>query len=315
MKDVIEAVDRNLLEKELTKERFLRKTNNGGNELYIINHHNAPNVMREVGRLRELTFRNAGGGTGKDIDIDKFDTQEEPYEQLITWDPEAKEITGGYRFHVCEHESDPKNLATSKLFSFSEEFTKEYLPYMIELGRSFVQPKYQSREAGKKALFALDNLWDGLGALVVENPQIHHFFGKVTMYPHFNQEARNMILYFLQTQFPDEKNMVTPRKPLDLGMDKEKMEKLFSGKTYKENYKILQKNVRNLGLNIPPLINAYMNLSPSMKFFGTTINEAFGGVEESGIMITINDIFPTKVERHIETYIRNKLLKAFKKRK
>lgn len=315
MKDVIEAVDRNLLKKELTKERFLRKTNNGGNELYIINHHNAPNVMREVGRLRELTFRNAGGGTGKDIDIDKFDTQEEPYEQIITWDPDAKEISGGYRFHVCSHESNANNLATSKLFEFSDEFCKEYLPYMIELGRSFVQPKYQSAASGKKALFALDNLWDGLGALVVENPQIHHFFGKVTMYPHYNEEARNMILYFLKTQFPDEKKMVTPKKPLDLGINTQKMEKLFTGETYKENYKILQKNVRNLNLNIPPLINAYMNLSPSMKFFGTSINEAFGGVEESGIMITIHDIFPTKVERHIETYIRNKFLQLFKYKK
>jgi len=312
MKEVIEPVNKKLLINELTPERFLRKTNNGGNELYIINHHNSPNIMREVGRLRELTFRNAGGGTGKDIDIDKFDTQEEPYEQLITWDPEEKEISGGYRFHVCNHESDAENLATSKLFSFSDDFNKEYLPYMIELGRSFVQPKYQSAAAGRKALYALDNLWDGLGALVVENPQIHHFFGKVTMYPHFNKEARNMILYFLKSQFPDEKNMVTPRKPLDLKMDEEKMRSLFSAKNYKENYKILQKNVRKLNLNIPPLINAYMNLSPTMKFFGTAINEGFGGVEESGIMITINDIFPTKKQRHIETYVRNTLLRVLK---
>ena len=315
MKEVIEAVDKYLLEKELVPEKFLRKTNNGGNELYIINHHNSPNLMREVGRLRELTFRNAGGGTGKDIDIDKFDTQEEPYEQLITWDPEEKEISGGYRFHVCSHESNADNLATSKLFSFSDEFNKEYLPHMIELGRSFVQPKYQSAAAGRKALYALDNLWDGLGALVVENPQIHHFFGKVTMYPHFKQEARNMILFFLKTQFSDEKNMVTPRKPLELGMNYSKMDSLFTGKDYTENYKILQKGVREFGLNIPPLINAYMNLSPTMKFFGTAINEAFGGVEESGIMITINDIFPTKKQRHIETYIRNKLLRTFKRRK
>lgn len=312
MKEVIKAVDKQLLEKELVPEKFLRKTNNGGNELYIVNHHNSPNVMREIGRLRELTFRNAGGGTGKDIDIDGFDTQEEPYEQLITWDPEEKEISGGYRFHVCNHETDAENLATAKLFKFSDEFNKEYLPYMIELGRSFVQPKYQSAAAGRKALFALDNLWDGLGALVVENPQTHHFFGKVTMYPHFNTEARNMILYFLKTQFPDERRMVTPRKPLELGIDYDKMEKLFAGKNYKENYKILQKSVRNFGLNIPPLINAYMNLSPTMKFFGTSINAAFGGVEESGIMITIHDIFPAKKERHIETYIKNKLLKVFK---
>jgi hypothetical protein len=315
MKEVIEAVEKSLLEKELTPERFLRKTNNGGNELYIINHHNSPNIMREVGRLRELTFRNAGGGTGKEIDIDKFDTQEEPYEQLVSWDPEEKEIIGGYRFHVCNHESDPENLATSKLFKFSDDFNKEYLPYMIELGRSFIQPKFQSASAGRKALFALDNLWDGLGALVIENPQIKHFFGKVTMYPHFNKEARNMILYFLKNQFPDTENLVIPVKQLELDCDKDKLEALFNGKDYKENYKILQKSVRALELNIPPLINAYMNLSPSMKFFGTAINDAFGEVEESGIIITINDIFPAKKERHIETYIKNKLLRAFKRKR
>ncbi|MCD4834347.1 MAG: GNAT family N-acetyltransferase [Bacteroidales bacterium] len=306
MKEVIEAINKNIIEKELTPERFLRKTNNGGNELYIVNHHNSPNIMREVGRLRELTFRNAGGGTGKEIDIDKFDTQEEPYEQLISWDPEDKEILGGYRFHVCDNNSDPENLATSKLFKFSADFSKEYLPYMIELGRSFVQPKFQSASAGRKALFALDNLWDGLGALIIENPQIRHFFGKVTMYPHFNQEARNMILYFLNKQFPDNKNMVIPKNPLELGMECEKMKALFAGKDYKENYKILQKSVREFNLNIPPLINAYMNLSPTMRFFGTAINETFGGVEESGILITIDDIPPTKIERHVETYIDQK---------
>jgi len=312
MKDVIEPIDKKLIEKELTKERFLRKTNNGGNELYIVNYHNSPNTMQEIGRLRELTFRNAGGGTGKDSDIDKFDTQDEPYEQLISWDPEEKEILGGYRFHVCDHDSNADNLATSKLFTFSESFNKTHLPYMIELGRSFIQPKYQSAAAGRKALFALDNLWDGLGALIIEHPEIKYYFGKVTMYPHYNRDARNMILYFLKSQFSDNENMVVPKKPLELGIDTAKLQSIFTGKNYKENYKILQKKVREFGLNIPPLINAYMNLSPSMKFFGTAINEAFGDVEESGIMITIHDIFPAKKERHIETYIKNKLLKVFK---
>lgn len=315
MKDIIDPIDKKIIEAELTQEKFLRKTNNGGNELYIINHHNSPNTMQEIGRLRELTFRNAGGGTGKDTDIDSFDTQPEPYEQLISWDPEEKEIVGGYRFHVCNQNSDPKNLATSKLFVFSDEFSKNYLPYMIELGRSFIQPKFQSASAGRKALYALDNLWDGLGALIIEHPEIKYYFGKVTMYPHYNKDARNMILYFLKSQFPDENNFVYPKNPLDLNIDETKMKSIFTASDYKENYRILQKKVREFDLNIPPLINAYMNLSPSMKFFGTAINETFGGVEESGIMITINDIFPVKKERHISTYIRNKLIKRFRFKK
>lgn len=306
MKEVVEAIDKSLIEKELTTERFLRKTNNGGNELYIVNYHNSPNTMKEVGRLRELTFRKAGGGTGKEIDIDIFDTQEKPYEQLISWDPENLEIIGGYRYLVCNKNCNPENLATTKLLKFSDEFCKDYLPYMIELGRSFIQPKFQSATAGRKALFALDNLWDGLGALIVENPQIRHFFGKVTMYSHFNQEARNLILYFLNSQFADDKNMASPRNPLKLGIDYNKMKSVFTGESYKENYRILQRSVREYNLNIPPLINAYMNLSPTMKFFGTSINDTFGGVEESGIMITIDDIFPAKTQRHVETYLDQK---------
>jgi len=306
MKEVIAPIDKKLIEKELTPDKFLRNTNNGGNQLYIVNHHNSPNIMLEIGRLRELTFRNAGGGTGKEMDIDKFDTQDEPYEQLISWDPEEREILGGYRFHICSNKSDPNNLATSKLFTFSDEFCKMYLPHMIELGRSFIQPKFQSKAAGRKGLFALDNLWDGLGALVVENPQKKHFFGKVTMYPHFNTEARNMILYFLQTQFLDDKNLIKAKNPIPLHIDEQKMKQIFNKKSYKENYRILQKKIREFDLNIPPLINAYMNLSPTMKFFGTTINEAFGNVEESGILITIDDIFPAKKERHIDSYLEQK---------
>ncbi len=306
MKEVIEAVNKNLIEKELTSKRFLRKTNNGGNELYIINHHNSPNIMREVGRLRELTFRNAGGGTGKEVDIDKFDIQEEPYEQLITWDPEEKEIIGGYRFHICDKDCNPENLATAKLLNFSKEFCEDYLPYTIELGRSFVQTKYQSAAAGRKALFALDNLWDGLGALMVDNPQIKYFFGKVTMYDHFSKEARNLLLYFLNTQFPDPQKLVTPKVPLQLGIDYDKMKSIFTGENYNENYKILQKNIREFDLNIPPLINTYMNISPTMKFFGTSINNAFGGVEESGILIIIKDIYEKKQKRFVESYIKQK---------
>ena len=306
MKEIIEPIDKDLIIKELTPERFLRKTNNGGNELYIINHHNSPNIMREVGRLRELTFRNAGGGTGKEVDIDKFDIQEEPYKQLITWDPEEKEIIGGYRFHTCDKDCNPENLATAKLLNFSKEFCEDYLPYTIELGRSFVQPKYQSAAAGRKALFALDNLWDGLGALMVDNPQVKYYFGKVTMYDHFNKDARNLLLYFLNTQFPDPQKLVSPKEPLQLGIDYDKMKSIFTGENYNENYKILQKNIREFDLNIPPLINTYMNISPTMKFFGTSRNNAFGAVEESGILITINDIYEKKKKRFVESYIEQK---------
>jgi hypothetical protein len=307
MKRIIPALPRELLVSELTKDKFIRKTNKGGNLLYIVNHENSPNLLREIGRLREVAFRTAGGGTGKDCDLDEYDSGENAYQQLIVWDPDQQEILGGYRFLICTSESccvdGEVRLATAKLFNFSESFKKEYLPHMIELGRSFVQPMYQSTNLRRKGLYALDNLWDGLGTLVLDNPAIKYFFGKVTMYLHYHQEARDMILFFLNRHFPDNDKLVVPKEPLRVLMDPEKLEAIFTGTDYMEDYKILSKEVRSLGETIPPLINAYMSLSPSMRTFGTVMNHSFGEVEETGIMITVNDLYKSKVERHLSNYI------------
>lgn len=310
MKDIISKVPTHLIEAELTQEKFMRETNKGGNMIYIITAQNSPNIMNEIGRLREITFRIAGGGTGKESDIDCYDTTDKPYKQLIVWDPDAKEILGGYRYVLCDNliynsEGEP-NLATARMFQFTEQFIKNYLPYTIELGRSFVQPEYQSSKAGAKALFALDNLWDGLGALTVEHPKMMYFFGKVTMYTHFNIEARNHILYFLRKHFNDREELVFPKPNYRLDINLSKFEAIYTNADFKEDYKILSKNVRELGENIPPLVNAYMNLSPTMKTFGTAINDHFGNVEETGIILTINDIYEAKKDRHIETYISSK---------
>ena len=304
-KETIDAVPSSLIKAELTEERFLRDTNKGGNKIYIVDAFNAPNVMREIGRLREIAFRNAGGGTGKDCDIDEFDTMNPPCQQLIVWDPDAELIIGGYRFITGKNiqtKNGVPHIATSHMFNFSDKFLKEYLPYTLELGRSFVRIEYQSSKAGAKALYALDNLWDGLGALTVLYPEIKYFFGKVTMYPSYSQCCRNMILYFLHKHFPDNESLVTPITPLKTNIDIEAMEKLFIGNNFKEDYKILNMAVRECGCNIPPLVNAYMNLSPTMKMFGTAINDEFGDVEESGIFIKIDEILEDKKKRHIDTY-------------
>jgi hypothetical protein len=266
--------------------------------------------MYEIGRLREITFRDAGGGTGKETDIDNYDTADYPYKQLIVWDPDAREILGGYRYMLCSEAPVDENgeiqMATSKLFTLSERFIKEFLPHTLELGRSFVQPAYQSSKAGAKALFALDNLWDGLGALTVDHSEIKYFFGKVTMYTHFHNEARNLIQYFFKKYFRDKENLVYPKKPVEFDYNEEEMQAIFSGANYREDYRILVQSVRQFGENVPPLINAYMNLSPSMKTFGTALNDKFGGVLETGIIVTIKDIYEVKYDRHIETYIQDK---------
>jgi hypothetical protein len=308
MESIIDAVSPDEIENELVPSKFVRKTNNAGNELYIIDHSDSPCIIKEIGRLRELSFRMAGGGTGKKLDLDDFDLSDDPFKQLIVWDPKHREILGGYRFYIppAGKPVDPERFATSRLFNFSDKFIKDYLPYLIELGRSFVQPAYQSTARARKGVFALDNLWDGLGAIMVDNPEMKYFFGKVTMYQQFNQEARNLILFFLQKYFPDSEQLITPKEPLDLNMNLPKIKKIIDGKEYQEDYKKLSKHVRSYSEVIPPLINAYMNLSPSMKVFGTVINKTFGEVEETGIMITMGDLYEKKVTRHVSTYQRVK---------
>lgn len=307
MQDIIQPIDRALLKAELTKEKKLRSTNKSNNEIYIVTAHDSPNVMQEIGRLREIAFRYYGGGTGRPVDIDVFDTMEDAYRQLIVWSPEEEQIMGGYRF-LCGSdmkfdETGKPILATSHLFDFSEKFKKEYLPYTVELGRSFVTLEYQSTRSGSKGLFVLDNLWDGLGALSVVDPSLQYYFGKVTMYNTYNPEARNMILYFLGLHFPDTEKLITPLYPLETNTDMEKMRTLFHYDNFRDNYKILNQEVRKFGINVPPLVSAYMSLSPKMRVFGTAINHEFGEVEETGILIAIDQILEDKKKRHIETYL------------
>lgn len=306
--DIISPVSRELLKAELTHDRQLRMTNKSHNEIYIITAHDSPNTMTEIGRLREIAFREAGGGTGKSMDVDEFDTCENCYKQLIVWNPEAEEIIGGYRYMcgtdwVLDGDGQPL-LATSHMFHFSDRFLNEYMPYTIELGRSFVSLEYQNVQRNSKSIFALDNLWDGLGALTVIMPDVRYFFGKMTMYPSYIRRGRDMILYFLKKHFSDKEHLITPMKPLVIETDEAELATLFCENNFKADYRILNREVRKMGYNIPPLVNAYMNLSPTMKLFGTAINNGFGDVEETGILIAVDEILEDKRIRHIDSFIR-----------
>lgn len=305
--EIIQPISKALLKKELTPERQLRMTNKSHNEIYIVTAHEAPNVMQEIGRLREIAFRSAGGGTGKPLDIDEFDTCENCYKQLIVWNPEAEEIIGGYRYLFGSDWQIADNgqplLATSHMFHFSDRFMRDYAPYTVELGRSFVALEYQNVRKNSKSIFALDNLWDGLGALTVIKPGVKYFFGKMTMYPSYIRRGRDMILYFLKKHFDDKDNLIVPMKPLKIETDPMELATLFNEDDFKKDYRKLNTEIRRLGYNIPPLVNAYMNLSPTMKLFGTAINDGFGEVEETGILIAVDEILEDKRIRHIDSFI------------
>ncbi|VAW28416.1 Hemolysin A [hydrothermal vent metagenome] len=302
METIISPVSKELLLSELNEKTFLRKTNSGGNEIYDLTAEEAPHIMLEIGRLRELTFRDAKGGTGKSVDIDEYDKGEDAFRQLIVWDPKEQALVGGYRYKHCK-EMKVKDgevfTPTSRLFKYNKLFIEKYLPYTIELGRSFVQPDYQPTYNLRRGLFSLDNLWDGLGAVMVKYADAKYLFGKITMYPHFDSFGRDMILYFMQKYFPDKEGLITPRNPLPIKTDRKILESIFSGVNYEENYRILVQKVRKLGENIPPLFNAYMSLSSTMKTFGTALNDHFGNVEETGILVTVEDIYGPKKDRHL----------------
>ena len=311
MEPIMPPVSLDLIKAELTPSKKLRDTNKGSNEIYVVNHFDSPNIMLEIGRLREEAFRDSGGGSGLAADIDDFDTMENPYQQLIVWDPESERILGGYRFilggDIKINENGQPHLATSHMFHFSEKFIKEYLPYTIELGRSFVSPDYQSSKAGAKAIFALDNLWDGLGALAIQRPNMKYFFGKMTMYPEYNREARDLIQYFLFKHFEDKEKLVVPMEPLVIETPVSYMESVLTEKEFKEDYKLLNAEVRKHGVNIPPLVNAYMSLSPTMKMFGGGINHEFSEAEETCILISFDEIYESKISRHVDSFLKEKL--------
>ena len=311
MEPIIAPISKDIIKSELSPAKKLRDTNKGHNEIYIVNHFDSTNIMKEIGRLREEAFRDSGGGSGLSMDIDEFDTMEHPYQQLIVWDPDAEKIIGGYRYLLgTDIKIDEKGqpvLATAHMFHFSEKFINEYLPYTIELGRSFIAPEYQSRQAGMKALFALDNLWDGLGALAIEKPDMKYFFGKMTMYPEYNREARDLIQHFLFKHFEDKEKLVTPVDPLVIETDKAYMDSILTAEDFDEDYKLLNAAVRKHGVNIPPLVNSYMSLSPTMKMFGGGINHEFSEAEETCILITFDEIHDAKKERHIDSFIDEKV--------
>ncbi|MBE6302307.1 MAG: GNAT family N-acetyltransferase [Bacteroidales bacterium] len=307
MEEIIAPVPKELLIAELTEEKRLRFTNRSKNEIYVLTAADSPNVMREIGRLREIAFRAAGGGTGLSVDIDEFDTMEKPYKQLIVWNPEANDIIGGYRFIVgtdvrFKEDGTPILATAHDMFHFSKRFIEEILPNTIELGRSFVTLEYQSTRMGTKSLFALDNLWDGLGALTVVLPNVKYLFGKVTMYPSYHKQGRDMILYFLKKHFADPDNLVVPMAPLQIEADEKELAALFCEEKFADDYKILNREIRALGYNIPPLVNAYMGLSPTMRTFGTAVNTEFGNVEETGILIAVDEIMEDKRMRYIESF-------------
>ncbi len=305
MEQIIDPVPVELLKQELNEKTFLRKTSKAGNEVYVVNYENAPNVLREVGRLREITFRAVGSGSGTACDIDHFDIEDKACYQLIVWNPDADEIIGGYRFTRLKdasfREDGQPYINTAKLFNISPAFVRDYFPYSLEMARAWVQPKYQTREMGVKSLFALDNIWDGIGGLIAKDPSVKYLMGKVSMFATSPRPSLEAMIYFLEKFCGDKENLITGINPeLVSEQRKAELDEMFCGETLQENYKILNNYVTGLGDKVPPLIHLYLNLSSSMKTFGTVMDPDFGEEFDTAMIISVADIYPEKYKRYIQ---------------
>ena len=311
MQPLIDPVSLDLIKSELTPDKKLCDTNKGHNELYVFDYINSPNLMLEVGRLRELTFREATAGVGLPYDWDEFDTMEKPYKQIIVWDPDAEAIIGGYRFilgpDMAIKEDGQPNIVSSHMFKFSEEFMQNYLPHVMELSRAFVVPAYQSSKAGAKALYALDNLWDGIGAVIMLHPDIMYFMGKMSMYQTYDPTARELILSYLWKHFEDKDKLAVALDPVMPQSDPRLVGLILKDDELKDDYKNLKSACQALGTNIPPMINSYITISPTMKMLGTGVNREFGDVFDTGIMICFNEMYEEKRDRHVKSVLKEKV--------
>ena len=310
MNAIIDPVPVELLKAELTKSKKLENTNRGHNELYIVTWQDSPNVVTEIGRLRELTFREAGGATGNALDLDEYDKMEKPYKQLIVWDPDNEAIVGGYRFfYGSDAEFDEKGqpiMASSHQFHFSQKIIDEYLPYVLELGRNFVVPEYQSSKNGAKSLYAMDNLWDGLVAIIMKNPNLLYYFGKITLYPSYDHITKDLIYHFFWKHFGDKEELVRPWDDLTLtpASDPDLMNLILNQDDVMEDYKLLKMAARMRGVNVPPNVTAYIAITSQMLMFGTAVNALMHNIEDSCVLIPFDAIYHEKKRRHIGAYIR-----------
>lgn len=302
MKAIIPPVETELLVAELDGH-LLRPSNKAGNLIYDITAHECPNVMREIARLREISYRDGGGATGKEMDMDDMDIMPQPYHQLIVWDPDNQQIVGGYRYLLgteAKIRDGQPYITSAHLFHYTDRFIRDYLPKTIEFGRAFVQPVYQTREMGVKALFALDNIWDGIGAIVYKHPELRWMIGKVTIYPDYDATARELIYTYLDRYHRGEAGLFSPYKPLTV---RPLTANPFNGDDKQENYHILQHAVREQGTVIPPMFSAYLNITNDLWFFGNAINDELANVYETGIMVDLETVYEEKKERYIAPYV------------
>ncbi len=292
-KSIAHPESRQIIKQELRQGELLGETSDG-KQIILCNWFPESSLMREIGRLRELSFRKVGEGTGERRDLDKYDQH---YRHLVLWDNESLEIVGAYRLGEGNHILDKigkEGFYSANLFKFHEAFDA-YLENSLELGRSFVQPRYWGSRA-------LDYLWQGLGAYIRHHPEIRYLFGPVSISAHYPPESRDMLIYFYGTYFNHQERLVTSNNPCQLcDKAREEFRDIFKGDDFNHDQKELKHQLSMQNMGIPTLYKQYSDLCEEggVKFLDFGIDPDFSGCTDGFLLVDVSKIKETKRRRYI----------------
>ena len=292
-KNIVHPTDKKLILNDVNAAETLGETEDKI-KILLVRYEAAPALMREIGRLRELTFRKVGEGTGRKIDLDSFDPY---YQHIVLWDAAALEVVGAYRIAVGDEIYAQRGIPgfyTSTLFRFSEEFEK-YLPESLELGRSFVQPAYWNSQA-------LDYLWHGIGAFLAARPQYNYLFGPVSVSASYSAEARELLVYFYRKWFGAEKSPVKAKHRFEFRKDAaDRLGETLKATEYKQAFKELKQNLKHYGYAVPTLYKQYTELCDKggVNFFDFGIDKDFSDALDGFIFLKVGMVKETKLERYV----------------
>ena len=278
---------------ELKKSKLIGQTTDG-KKIYLYDYTEDSIVLKELGRLRELSFRKVGEGVNKKRDTDKYDIY---YQHIILWDENDLEIVGSYRIGNSDFifkNIGVKGFYSNTLFKYNEEFTP-YLKDSIELGRSFVQPKYWGTRA-------LDYLWFGIGAYLRTNPNIKYMFGPVSMSATFPTVAKDMMIFYYSHYYGDQQNLVEAKVPYSYSNNLSEIKETFDLNDKKKDFKFLKSTLANIGVSIPTLYKQYSDIAEDkgVKFLGFNVDNSFGDCIDGFILVEVAKIKDSARQRYME---------------
>jgi putative hemolysin len=292
-KNVIHPVSRKTIKQQLEKNILLGLTSDR-KKIFLIDSFSAPDVLKEISRLREITFRKVSEGTGKKMDLDKYDSY---YKHIVLWDEDELEIVGSYRIGIGKIIMQTLGVSgfyTSELFFHSSKL-QNILLHSAELGRSFVQYKYWNTSA-------LDYLWQGIGVFLRDNPQIKYLFGGVSLSKNYSEEAKKNIIYFFNKWFGDNTSLSTAKNKFTIpSADMAELKSIYSSNDFKSEMITLKNLLKHLGYSIPTLYKQYAELceQDGIKFIDFCIDPDFNNCVDSLILVDVSKIKESKKLRYI----------------